>query len=161
MFSLVVLVPVAISWSIGGGILTTLWLALFTSLPIVIAYWTYASTFSPRINDKAKYPGRPVEFYLSFTNEADRKKYKGSNKIPMETFTTMYFDGRVDFNGDALDALEYRHDWATFRFTIGIFRFVLFNLFPEVLLHSRSQGMMLQFSTYILSTVGSTVTIIG
>ena len=50
-----------------------LFLALFTSLPIIIAYWTFVSTFSPRTNDKAKYPGRPVEYYLTFKNEDSRK----------------------------------------------------------------------------------------
>jgi hypothetical protein len=145
------------SWKLGGGLLTTVFLALITTLPILLAYWTYASTFSPRINHKAKYPGRPVEYYLSFKNEDDRKKYKGSNKIPMETFTDMYFDGRVDLNGDTLEVLEYRHDWASFRFTISIFRFLLMNLFPEMLFHSRSQGMISPFSISIPISISSVI----
>jgi hypothetical protein len=32
----------------------------------------------------------------------------------MQTFCEMYLDGVVDFNGDTLDILEYRHDWAHF-----------------------------------------------
>ena len=59
----------------------------------------------------------------------------------METFSEMYFNGEVDFNGDALEVLEYRHDWASFGFTMGSFRFLLLNFFPELLLHSRSQGI--------------------
>jgi hypothetical protein len=58
----------------------------------------------------------------------------------METFYEMYFDGDVEFNGDALEMLEYRHDWASFRFTIGLCKYFLFGMIPEVILHSRSQG---------------------
>ena len=67
-------------------------------------------------------------------------KYRGRNKIAMETFHEMYFDEKVDFKGDALDVLEYRHDWAHFGFTISLFKFILFQFAPEVLIHSRSQG---------------------
>ena len=137
------------SWKLRGGLRTTLFLALFTTLPTIIAYWTFVSTFSPRINDKAKYPGRPVEYYLSFKNGDSKKKYRGHRKIPMERFLEMYFNGDVDFNGDALEVLEYRHDWASFGFTMGNFRFLLLNFFPELLLHSRSQGMPSQFSVFI------------
>lgn len=54
----------------------------------------------------------------------------------------MYFDGEVDFNGDALEVLEYRHDWASFRFTLSLFKYVLFSFAPEVIMHTRSQGML-------------------
>ncbi|CRK19504.1 hypothetical protein BN1723_017783, partial [Verticillium longisporum] len=43
------------------------------------------------------------------------------------------------FNGDALEVLEYRHDWAAFHFTLSLFKFVLFQFAPEVIMHSRSQ----------------------
>ena len=42
--------------------------------------------------------------------------------------------------GDMLDILEYRHDWATFNFTMGVFRHFLLGFIPEMLSHSRSQG---------------------
>ena len=145
LFLLISLIPTIISWKLGGGLRTTLFLALFTTIPTLFAYWTLVSTFSPRINDKAKYPGRPVEYYLSFKNGDARKKYKGYKKIPMETFSEMYFNSEVNFNGDALEVLEYRHDWASFGFTMGNFRFLLLNFFPELLLHSRSQGTLSQF----------------
>jgi hypothetical protein len=58
----------------------------------------------------------------------------------METFHNMYFDGEVDFNGDALEVMEYRHDWASFRFTLSLFKFVFFQFAPEVIMHTRSQG---------------------
>ena len=59
----------------------------------------------------------------------------------MQTFHDKYFDGDVDFNGDALEVMEYRHDWASFRFTLELFKFVFLNFAPEMILHSRSQGM--------------------
>ncbi|KAM0796193.1 S-adenosyl-L-methionine-dependent methyltransferase [Usnea florida] len=139
LFLLLILIPTALSWKLTGGLWATLLLALFTTLPILIMYWTFVSTFSPRINDKVKYPGRPLEFYLSFKDVDSTKKYRGHQRIPMETFSEMYFNGEVDFNGDALEILEYRHDWASFGFTMGNFRFLLLNFFPELLLHSRSQ----------------------
>ena len=58
----------------------------------------------------------------------------------METFQEMYFRGDVEFNGDALEVLEWRHDWANFRFTLSLFRFFLFSFVPEVIMHTRSQG---------------------
>lgn len=134
-------VPYYFSWKVGGGLKTTIFFALFTSLPILAAFWFAASTLSPRINEKARYPGRPVEHYLTFKKDEDKLKYHGKNKIPMETFHEMYFDGDVDFNGDCLEVMEYRHDWASFRFTISLVRFFLTGFLPEMIMHSRSQGI--------------------
>ena len=105
-----------------------------------MAFWTLASSMSPRKNEKATYPGKPVESYLHFHSEEDRRKYSGRSKIPMETFHEMYFDGKVDFKGDALEVMEFRHDWASFRFTLGLFWFFLTGTLPEVIMHTRSQG---------------------
>jgi hypothetical protein len=58
----------------------------------------------------------------------------------MEIFQTLYFDGHIEAKGDLLEVLEYRHDWANFHFTIGLFKFFLLGFIPEMLLHSRSQG---------------------
>ena len=41
--------------------------------------------------------------------------------------------------GDVLDVLEYRHDWVEFSFTWDLFRYVLLNLIPELIVHSQSQ----------------------
>jgi len=105
-----------------------------------MVYWSVASSISPRKNEKAKYPGRPVEHYLHFHSEHDRARYHGKSKIPMETFHELYFDGAVDFRGDCLEAMEYRHDWASFRFTMSLYKYFLTGMLPEVLMHTRSQG---------------------
>lgn len=104
-----------------------------------MAYWTVTSSISPRKNEKAKFPGKPIEHYLTFHKEEDRDKYYGRAKIPMETFHEKYFDGDVDVKGDMLEVLEYRHDWANFRFTMNLFRFFLTGMMPEVIMHTRSQ----------------------
>jgi len=57
----------------------------------------------------------------------------------METFHEMYFDGKVDFKGDCLDVMEYRHDWASFRFTLGLFHHFFTGFIPEAIMHTRSQ----------------------
>ncbi|KAL1862485.1 Sphingolipid C9-methyltransferase 2 [Diaporthe australafricana] len=111
--------PFWLSWKVGGGNKTALFFALFTTIPLLGGFWLLASSMSPRKNEKARYPGRPVEHYLTFKKPADQAKYHGKNKIPMETFHEMYFDGDVDFKGDCLEIMEYRHDWANFRFTLN------------------------------------------
>lgn len=137
--------PFWLSWKVGGGNKTALFFALFTTIPLLAGFWLVVSSVSPRKNEKARYPGRPVEHYLTFKKPADQAKYHGKNKIPMETFHEMYFDGDVDFNGDCLEIMEYRHDWANFRFTISLIRFFLTGMIPEMLMHTRSQGRFCPF----------------
>ncbi|PMD54567.1 cyclopropane-fatty-acyl-phospholipid synthase [Hyaloscypha bicolor E] len=137
--ALVLGVPTIVSRSLGGGFKTTIFFVLVFFLPILIGFWTITSAYSPNINDKVKLPGRPVEHYITFKKEEDRQRWRGHNKIPMKTFYEMYFDGDVEFNGDCLDIMEYRHDWANFSFTRALFHFILFTFFPDVLFHSRKQ----------------------
>ncbi|KAK7969161.1 hypothetical protein PG996_002400 [Apiospora saccharicola] len=139
LLSLIACVPLWMSWQFGGGTKTAIFFGLFTSLPIFAGFWILASAMSPRKNDKVRYPGRPIEHYLNFKKRSDQDKYFGRKKIPMETFHEMYFDGDVDFNGDCLEVMEYRHDWASFRFTLSLCKFFLFGMLPEVIMHSRSQ----------------------
>lgn len=87
-----------------------------------------------------------MEHYLTFHKEADKLKYRGRGKIPMETFHEMYFNGEVDVNGDMLEIMEHRHDWASFRFTISLYWFFLTGMIPEVIMHTRSQGMPSYYS---------------
>ncbi len=139
LFSILVVIPWYMARKVSGGLFTTLFFGLFTSIPILMAYWTIASSMSPRKNDKVKFSGKPVEHYLTFHKEEDRDKYYGHSKIPMETFHEKYFDGEVDVKGDMLETMEYRHDWANFRFTLNLFWFFLTGMMPEVIMHTRSQ----------------------
>ncbi|OQO07585.1 Sphingolipid C9-methyltransferase 2 [Cryoendolithus antarcticus] len=132
-------VPAYFAWSLRGGLITWILLAVLTAVPILISFWFIASSMSPRLNEKARFPGSPIEHYLTFKKPNDQRKYKGRNQIPMETFHEMYFAGDVDFNGDCLEVMEYRHDWANFRFTISLFWFFFTGMIPEVIMHTRSQ----------------------
>ncbi|EMC91497.1 hypothetical protein BAUCODRAFT_79835 [Baudoinia panamericana UAMH 10762] len=136
---LLAFIPGYLAWQVRGGVLTWLFLALLTTLPILLVFWSVASSMSPRLNEKARLPGAPVEHYLHFKRDSDRLRYKGRNRIPMETFHEMYFAGLVDFKGDALEVMEYRHDWASFRFTGSLFWYFLTGMLPEVIMHTRSQ----------------------
>uniref|UniRef100_A0A060TJL6 sphingolipid C(9)-methyltransferase n=1 Tax=Blastobotrys adeninivorans TaxID=409370 RepID=A0A060TJL6_BLAAD len=139
LLSLLLGVPGYITWKLGGGFKCFVLFFLIFLIPILMAFWTVVSTYSPRLNEKVKLPNRGVEHYLEFHTPELAKKYSGDNKIPMETFHELYFDGKVSFKGDCLDVMEYRHDWASFRFTLSLFKFFLTGMLPEVILHSRSQ----------------------
>ena len=41
--------------------------------------------------------------------------------------------------GDVLETLEARHDWAKMTFTPELFKFVLTQMIPEIVVHSQSQ----------------------
>ncbi|KAI9832846.1 MAG: Sphingolipid C9-methyltransferase 2 [Phylliscum demangeonii] len=139
LFVLLAFIPLYMTWQLGGGLITWVFMTAVSAIPILMVFWTLASSISPRRTEQARLPGLPVEHYLHFAAEADRVRYRGRAKIPMDTFHDMYFDGAVDFKGDALDVLEYRHDWASFRFTWNLFRFFLTGMLPEVVMHTRSQ----------------------
>ncbi|KAJ5752493.1 hypothetical protein N7520_009410 [Penicillium odoratum] len=139
MIALLVIVPWWLARQVGGGFYTTIFFAIFTTVPVLVAFWSISSSISPRKTEKAKYCGRPVEYYLNFHSEHDRATYRGKSKIPMEVFYEKFFNSEVDFKVDALEALEYRHDWANFKFTTGLFKHFLFGFIPEMLLHTRSQ----------------------
>lgn len=143
MIALILVVPWWLARQVGGGFYTTIFFAIFTTVPVLVAFWSVSSSISPRKTEKAKYCGRPVEYYLNFHSEHDRATYRGKSKIPMEVFYEKYFNSEVDFKVDALEALEYRHDWANFKFTTGLFKHFLFGFIPEMLLHTRSQGKSL------------------
>src|SRR5882762_884092 len=64
-----------------------------------------------------------------------RLSSKVSTSLP-----TLHFTVLTSFMaGDVLDIMEHRHDWAKMVFTPELFKYVFFNLIPEVLVHSQSQ----------------------
>ncbi|KAL4875612.1 S-adenosyl-L-methionine-dependent methyltransferase [Aspergillus karnatakaensis] len=132
-------VPVFLTYKLGGGLKTVVFLGLLTLFPILIAFWYFKSSLSPRTNEKVKLPGRPVEEYVTFKNQSDKLKYNGRSRVPMQTFAEMYLDGTADFNGDCLEIMEYRHDWANFSFTWDLFKFILGTFARDVLFHTKEQ----------------------
>lgn len=139
--SLLLGVPVFLTWLLGLGLKSWIFFTLALLFPILVAYWTFTSNFSPRINENVRLPGRPVESYVTFKNPADAAKWAGTSKVPMQTFSELYVDGKADFKGDTLDVMEYRHDWAKFSFTWDLFKFIIFTFFIDVLFHTKEQDM--------------------
>lgn len=84
---------------------------------------------------------RPIEEYLEFLDPELARIYHGKVKIPLETFQENFIDGKIIPKGkrDILDVLELCHDWASFRFTWGLFKYFFLRMIPEVILHTRSQ----------------------
>ena len=105
-----------IPWSTGFK--TYVFLVIILFLPLTIAYWTFMSKYGKRLNEKVPFPGKPVEHYIDF-KDSELKKY-ATSKVPMQKFHDAYFDGKVEFKGDVLEVMEYRHDWASFEFTYEV-----------------------------------------
>lgn len=140
-----------------GGFYTYWFLFLICGIPVTIAYWTIMSIYGPRKNEKVVLPGKPIEEYIEIKDLELKQHYGGGNKIPMQVFHDAYFDGKVDFKGavfsflllsysidfilegDVLEIMEYRLDWARFNFTPELFKYVLTRLIPDVIFHTQSQ----------------------
>ncbi|TIB73779.1 hypothetical protein E3Q24_00930 [Wallemia mellicola] len=121
------------------GFKTYVFLLILTGPFTAIAYWTAASTYGPRKNEKVALPGRPIEEYLDIKDPELNQQFHGHNKINYQQFHDAYFEGKIDVKGDMLDVLEYRHDWANFNFTPKLFKYVVFKMIPDILFHSQSQ----------------------
>jgi hypothetical protein len=120
-------------------------------LPVTGGYWIFMSKYGERINEKVPLPGRPLDHYIELKSLTMRQ-WEGK-MIPMQIFHDAFFDGKAEFKGDVLEVMEYRHEWASFEFTMEVrlhissisgscqqlFRFVFTNLIPEVIIHSQSQ----------------------
>ncbi|KAF2652090.1 S-adenosyl-L-methionine-dependent methyltransferase [Lophiostoma macrostomum CBS 122681] len=132
-------IPAFLTYQLGKGFKTWVFLVVAFFLPILGVYWMAFSSYSPRKNEKAKFPGKPIDHYLDFVRPEDRETYYGRNTIPMETFYEMYFDQKVNVRGDMLAVLELRHDWCNFRFTLGLINHFLTGMLPEMIVHSKSQ----------------------
>jgi len=84
-------------------------------------------------------PGKNIEEYITIKDPELKKLYKGKEKIPMQLFHDAYFEGKIDFNGDVLEIMEQRHDWAKMCFTWELFKYVFTVFIPSVVIHSQSQ----------------------
>ncbi len=142
-----------------GGFKTYLFLLVLSGAPTTVAYWTLASMYGARKNQKVTLPGKDIEEYIEIKDAELSKLYKGKDKIPIQVFHDAYFDGKAEFKGlsiifagyvnpiltfdfckgDVLDILEQRHDWAKFTFTPELFKHVFTKLIPDVISHSREQ----------------------
>ncbi|KAG2224378.1 hypothetical protein INT45_006778 [Circinella minor] len=138
-FAVVVGIPAYISYTLGLPFWFFLVLSVLLFLPILACTLYLTSRFASRYRNRVPLPGKPIEEYITIHDPELKASYHGRNKIPMETFFESYFEGKIDFNGDPLEIMEARHDWATFQFTLGQFKFFLTQWLPETFWHSREQ----------------------
>ncbi|KAJ7601393.1 hypothetical protein DFH06DRAFT_449708 [Mycena polygramma] len=96
------------------------------------------SMYGARKNEKVVLPGKDIEEYITIRDPELKKLYNGKNKIPMQLLHDAYFEGKIDFKGDVLEMMEQRHNWASFKFTPELFRYVFMEFIPEVIVHSQS-----------------------
>lgn len=123
-----------ISWEVSAGSLLRLVILVLVLIPGLAFFFWVMSRTSHRIGyHEPTLPGHPIEHYLSFTDAADRCRYRGHRRIDMWTFMHGYFDGTVSPNGDLLEVLEYRHDFVNFAITTDIISYVLFTVIPGIL----------------------------
>ena len=121
-------VVIVVPWLLGKVLpFKTSWTFYFVSLvllflPLTAVYWVVSSKYGARLNEKVPLPGKPQSDYFDFLNDGLKRRYTGK-KIPMQIFHDAYFDGKVEFEGDVLEVMEYRHDWASFEFTPEVGRF--------------------------------------
>jgi hypothetical protein len=139
----------------SGGFYTYWFMVAIMGVPLTIGYWTLMSRIGSRVNEKVALPGKNIEEYIDIKDVELKTQYHGKNKIPMQVFHDAYFDGKIDIKGmyrftplrppaehvlgDVLEILEQRHDFVSFQMTPELFKYVLFNLIPEVIVHSQSQ----------------------
>ena len=82
-----------------GGFKTYVFLAIVLAVPVLVGYWTFASTYGKRKNEKVKLPGKDLEEYIHFADINLKRYYGGQEKIPMQVFHDAYFEGKADFKG--------------------------------------------------------------
>lgn len=82
-----------------GGFKTYLFLLLLSGVPTTVAYWTLASMYGARKNEKVLLPGKDIEEYITIKDPELAKQYSGKNKIPMQVFYDAFFEGRIDIKG--------------------------------------------------------------
>ncbi|KDR79101.1 hypothetical protein GALMADRAFT_242965 [Galerina marginata CBS 339.88] len=122
-----------------GGFKTYLFVFVLAGIPTTVGYWAFVSIYGARRNEKVVLPGKDIETYITIKDHELKQLYKGKEKIPMQVFHDAYFDGKIDFNGDVLEIMEQRHDWAKMNFTLELFKYVFTVFLPEVIVHSQSQ----------------------
>ena len=91
-----------------GGFKTYVFLVIVLGVPIVVAYWTVASMYGKRKNQKVILPGKDIEEYITIKDDELKALYHGKEKIPMQIFHDAYFEGKIDFNGTLCFHTSYR-----------------------------------------------------
>jgi hypothetical protein len=81
---------------------TYLFILVITGIPISVAYWTVASTYSHHKNVKVLMPGKDLKDYITINDPELKEKYHSNSKIPMQVFHDAYFGDKINFNASKL-----------------------------------------------------------
>jgi hypothetical protein len=138
MYATAALFPIVIQLIVGLPYYWYLPFLIVLAVPSFAAFQFVASRNNSPLRPQKGLPGKKLEHYLTIKSDAYRN-YSGYSKIPIETFFEAYFDEDIDINGDMLETLEARYDWAAFVFTLRHAKFFLTQWVPETLWHSRKQ----------------------
>lgn len=137
--ALVLIAPYLTSRFVPYFSFTKVYVLLFVieGLPVTIGYWLLSSYLADKNNNTAR---RPIAEFMTFDDPALHAKFglTTSPRIPLTTFHDSYFAGKITLKGDMLDILEQRNAWASAFMPVELFKYVVFQLFPD-LLHPPSQ----------------------
>lgn len=92
-----------------GGLKTYIFFVVILGVPITIAYWTLASMYGKRKNQKVILPSKEIEEYITIHDAELKALYHGKAKIPMQAFHDAYFEGKIDFNGTSRYPVVHDH----------------------------------------------------
>ena len=70
-----------------------------------------------------------TDTHLTFVDDSFGATWSGK-RIPMDVLTNAYIEGKVDFNGDLLDALRHRDEYVSYRPTMTTFSFLYQQFIP-------------------------------
>lgn len=94
-----------------GGLKTYIFLVVILGIPITVAYWTVASTYGKRKNQKVILPSQEIEEYITINDPELKALYHGKEKIPMQVFHDAYFEGKIDFKGTSRCLVPHGHSF--------------------------------------------------
>eukprot|EP00397_Hematodinium_sp_SG-2012_P013082 GEMP01013274.1.p1 GENE.GEMP01013274.1~~GEMP01013274.1.p1 ORF type:complete len:474 (+),score=143.00 GEMP01013274.1:160-1581(+) len=138
LYALLVLAPAILAFLCGLNLIGFIITGVILVFPIVVLSLFFISAVNNNNTayDTSEYES--VSKHVTFHDDALARKYQHT-KIPFEELYEAYMNGKVDFEGDLLTALEARYAYSTMRFTLNHLRIFLANIVPEFLIHSRVQ----------------------
>ncbi|KAI9175635.1 hypothetical protein H9P43_005999 [Blastocladiella emersonii ATCC 22665] len=142
LWSAVVLGPAIPVLALGFSLVWYPLALLIFGFPI-FSVFIYSSSFwlAPDPQHDIKLPGLPLEHYVELRDPALKEKYGGKKgvKMPMDELLHAYYDQKLDFKMDVLQALEHRYDFCSFSFTPALFTYFFSQWVPETLWHTKAQ----------------------
>lgn len=137
VYALCLSIPFYLLFSLFGLTLTWFTLFLYVVTVVVVALPVLAVTLvAHSYLSQGEWPYQAK--YVTFCDKEFEGQWKGK-KIPILVLYDAYFDGKVDIEGDLLEALYDRYSFASFVFTWGHVTYFLGKLIPELLAHTKKQ----------------------